>query len=86
METNVTPVSVEDYMHRFCTNLNLNISVQEMARNVAKCALNLNMVTGRSPISVAAASIYMAVTTLGLRKEKKGPFYFQLFIIYRVEP
>ena len=47
-----------------------------MANNVAKCALDLNLVTGRSPISVAAAAIYMAATALGLLKEKKGAFPF----------
>lgn len=59
-------------MTRFCANLNLDISVQQLANTVARRALNLNLVSGRSPVSVAAAAIYMAALALGCRKEKKG--------------
>lgn len=71
LETNVASVSVEDFMTRFCANLNLDISVQQLANTVARRALNLNLVSGRSPVSVAAAAIYMAALALGCRKEKK---------------
>lgn len=59
-------------MTRFCANLNLDIAVQQLANAVARRALNLNLVSGRSPVSVAAAAIYMAALALGCRKEKKG--------------
>lgn len=71
LETNVQSVTVEDFMSRFCANLNLNITVQRVANIVARRALNLNLVSGRSPVSVAAASIYMAAVALGCRKEKR---------------
>lgn len=74
METNVQSVTVEDFMSRFCGNLNLNIVAQRVANVIARRALNLNLVAGRSPVSVAAAAIYMAAHALGLRKEKKGRF------------
>lgn len=72
LETNVQSVTVEDFMSRFCGNLNLNIAVQRVANVVARRALNLNLVAGRSPVSVAAAAIYMAAYSLGYRKEKRG--------------
>lgn len=72
LETNVQSVSVEDFMSRFCTNLNLNIAVQQVANTVARKALDLNLVSGRSPVSVAAAAIYMAAYALGHRRDKKG--------------
>lgn len=72
LETDVSSVSVEDFMTRFCANLNLDIAVQQLANTVARRALNLNLVSGRSPVSVAAAAIYMAALALGIRKEKKG--------------
>ncbi|VDP91893.1 unnamed protein product [Echinostoma caproni] len=72
LETNVQSVTVEDFMSRFCGNLNLNIAVQRVANEVAKRALNFNLVAGRSPVSVAAAAIYMAAYALGYRKEKRG--------------
>ncbi|KAM7541611.1 hypothetical protein Aperf_G00000040252 [Anoplocephala perfoliata] len=71
MDTNIASVTVEDFMSRFCTNLNLDIPVQQLASDVARRALNLNLVSGRSPVSVAAAAIYMAALALGRRKEKK---------------
>ncbi|VDP73815.1 unnamed protein product [Schistosoma mattheei] len=71
LETNVQSVTVEDFMSRFCGNLNLNITVQRVANVVARRALNLNLVAGRSPVSVAAAAIYMAAYALGCRKEKR---------------
>ncbi len=72
LETNVASVSVEDFMSRFCANLHLDITVQQVANTVARRALNLNLVSGRSPVSVAATAIYMAALALGCRKEKKG--------------
>ena len=72
LETDASSVSVKDFMTRFCANLNLDIAVQQLANTVARRALNLNLVSGRSPVSVAAAAIYMAALALGIRKEKKG--------------
>lgn len=47
-------------MSRFCSNLTLPITVQRAATYIARQAVNLDLVFGRSPISVAAAAIYMA--------------------------
>ena len=82
MATNVASVSVEDFMTRFCANLGLNIAVQQLANTVASRAVDLNLVSGRSPVSVAAAAIYMAALALGIRKEKKGMSSYQVVLIF----
>ena len=47
-------------MSRFCGTLTLSREVQKAATCIAKKAVDLDIVPGRSPISVAAAAIYMA--------------------------
>ena len=47
-------------MHRFCGTLGLHKDVQKGATQIAKKSVDLDIVPGRSPISVAAAAIYMA--------------------------
>ena len=59
-DTNVELITTGDFMSRFCGNLNLPRNVQKAATIIAKKAVDLDIVPGRSPISVAAAAIYMA--------------------------
>merc|ERR1712025_289686 len=47
-------------MSRFCGTLTLSREVQKGATHIARKAVDLDIVPGRSPISVAAAAIYMA--------------------------
>ncbi|XP_071955914.1 transcription initiation factor IIB-like [Antedon mediterranea] len=60
LETNVDIITTGDFMSRFCSNLFLPSAVQKAATHIAKKAMDLDLVAGRSPISVAAAAIYMA--------------------------
>ncbi|KAK7497007.1 hypothetical protein BaRGS_00011743 [Batillaria attramentaria] len=60
LETNVEVITTGDFMSRFCSNLGLPLSVQKAATHIARKAVELDLVPGRSPISVAAAAIYMA--------------------------
>uniref|UniRef100_A0A915DX60 Transcription initiation factor IIB n=1 Tax=Ditylenchus dipsaci TaxID=166011 RepID=A0A915DX60_9BILA len=60
LETDLDQITSADYMSRFCGNLELPSSIQAAAICIAKKAVELDMVAGRSPISVAAAAIYMA--------------------------
>merc|ERR1739848_528972 len=60
-DTNVELITTGDFMSRFCGTLSLNKDVQKAATTIAKRAVDLDLVPGRSPISVAAAAIYMAV-------------------------
>ncbi|EFA77303.1 transcription initiation factor IIB [Heterostelium album PN500] len=56
---NLQAISTEDFMTRFCTNLNLPLDVKRAAEHVSRTAMELGIVAGKNPISVAAASIYM---------------------------
>jgi len=60
LETNLDQITSADFMSRFCGNLGLPISIQAAATRIAKTAVDLDLVAGRSPISIAAAAIYMA--------------------------
>lgn len=52
-------VSVQDFMARFCSHLNLNIEIQKASVLLCQKVTQLTCVAGKSPISVAAAVIYM---------------------------
>eukprot|EP00795_Rhopilema_esculentum_P010961 gene10961-19797_t len=60
LETSVDLITSGDFMSRFCSNLGLPSSVQRAASYIAKRAVELDLVPGRSPVSVAAATIYLA--------------------------
>ncbi|XP_064649387.1 transcription initiation factor IIB-like [Lineus longissimus] len=70
LETSVELITTGDFMSRFCSNLNLPQSVQKAATHIARKAMDLDLVSGRSPISVAAAAIYMASQA---SEHKKAP-------------
>ena len=59
-DTNVEIIQTGDFMNRFCGNLGLSREIQRAATAIAQRAVDLDLVPGRSPISVAAAAIYMA--------------------------
>lgn len=52
--------TAEDLMRRFCSNLGLNMQVTKAAEYIAQRIRDEGTLAGRSPISVAAAAIYMA--------------------------
>jgi len=47
-------------------------SVQKAATHIARKAVDADLVAGRSPISVAAAAIYMASQASEDRRSQKG--------------
>lgn len=59
-DTNVELITTGDFMSRFCGLLDVPRDVQKAATFIAKKASDLDIAAGRSPISVAAAAIYMA--------------------------
>jgi len=67
LETNLDTISTQDFMNRFCSNLELPIEVMKASAHVSKEAMRLGIVAGKSPISVAAAGIYM-VSQLSTQK------------------
>ncbi|ODM87419.1 Transcription initiation factor IIB [Orchesella cincta] len=60
-----------DVMSRFCSHLGLPNSVMKAAAAIAKTAEELGIVTGRSPLSVAAAAIYMASQASKCKRSQK---------------
>lgn len=71
LETSVDLITTGDFMSRFCSNLGLPTSVQKGATYIARKAVELDIVPGRSPISVAAAAIYMASQASEDKKSQK---------------
>lgn len=65
LETSVDLITTGDFMSRFCSNLGLPNMVQRAATHIARKAVEIDIVPGRSPISVAAAAIYMASQVCG---------------------
>uniref|UniRef100_A0A914UMF9 Transcription initiation factor IIB n=2 Tax=Plectus sambesii TaxID=2011161 RepID=A0A914UMF9_9BILA len=71
LETNLEQITSADFMSRFCANLGLPNQVQAAATRIAKKAVELDLVAGRSPISIAAAAIYMASQASADKKSAK---------------
>ncbi|XP_022644745.1 transcription initiation factor IIB-like isoform X3 [Varroa destructor] len=71
LETSVELITTGDFMSRFCSNLALPPSVQKAATHIARKAVEMDIVAGRSPISVAAAAIYMASQASAEKKSQK---------------
>ncbi|TKR69095.1 hypothetical protein L596_021293 [Steinernema carpocapsae] len=61
IRTQLSQVTSADYMTRFCRQLDLPHLITMAATRIAKMAVELDIVAGRSPVSVTAAAIYMAV-------------------------
>ena len=70
-DTNVEVITTGDFMTRFCGNLGLSRDIQRAATTIAKRAVDKDLVPGRSPISVAAAAIYMASQASSDKKSQK---------------
>merc|ERR1719361_641587 len=70
-DTNVEIIQTGDFMNRFCGNLGLSREIQRAATAIAQRAVDLDLVPGRSPISVAAAAIYMAAQASKDKKSQK---------------
>ncbi|XP_023787896.1 transcription initiation factor IIB isoform X2 [Cyanistes caeruleus] len=71
LETSVDLITTGDFMSRFCSNLGLPKQVQMAATHIARKAVELDLVPGRSPISVAAAAIYMASQASSEKRTQK---------------
>ncbi|XP_044007216.1 transcription initiation factor IIB-like [Aphidius gifuensis] len=60
LNKNVELITTGDFMSRFCSSLGLKNMIQRAATHIAKKACDIDIVSGRSPISIAAAATYMA--------------------------
>ncbi|KAM0675345.1 transcription initiation factor IIB [Gurleya vavrai] len=63
-------IGTDEIVARFCSNLSMGIDVQKMAVKVSKKAMEKGCGAGKSPVSVAAAVIYMM--TYLYAKDKKA--------------
>ncbi|CAH1762382.1 3777_t:CDS:1 [Entrophospora sp. SA101] len=59
-ETNVPTMVSEDLMSRFCSMLRLKMKTEKAALELTTRTKELGTLAGKSPVSVAAACIYMA--------------------------
>jgi len=64
-------IKSEDYLSRFCSKLDLPHKIIQAATMVAKNALDMGIVAGKSPISVAAAAIYLVTQQTNEKKTEK---------------
>lgn len=71
LEANVTVITSGDFMDRFCSALSLSTAVIRASKHIAKKAVDLDLVPGRSPVSVAAAAIYLASQASEDKKSQK---------------
>ena len=59
LENPVQSASTSDYLTRFCSHLDLPVTIRNAASHVVTRAGELGILAGKSPLSVAAAAIYM---------------------------
>ncbi|KAJ1926833.1 transcription initiation factor IIB [Tieghemiomyces parasiticus] len=71
LSTSIGAMYSEDLMSRFCSLLDLPMPVQRIAVDLTKEAKERGVLAGKSPVSVAAACIYMASHLLALPKTPK---------------
>ena len=65
------PTSPQDYVSRFCSELDLSGDVQSEALEILKDAADKELTSGRGPTGVAAASIYIASILCGERRTQR---------------
>lgn len=70
-DTNLGIIKTSDFMDRFCGTLELAKDIQKAAKHIANKSVDLDIVPGRSPISVAAAAIYMASQASSDKRSQK---------------
>ena len=61
----------DDFIHRFCSNLNMSNNELELALYVAQKAVEHSLVTENTPPSIAAGSIFLVSNVLNLNITKK---------------
>eukprot|EP00033_Pygsuia_biforma_P003250 GCRY01003562.1.p1 GENE.GCRY01003562.1~~GCRY01003562.1.p1 ORF type:complete len:315 (-),score=35.42 GCRY01003562.1:196-1140(-) len=69
--TKMDTVSTDDFMNRFCSNLDLSMEVTKAAMHVTREASRLGIVAGKSPISIASAGIFLVSQFSGCPRTTK---------------
>ena len=71
LNTSVEIIKTGDFMSRFCSNLELEHKAQIIATAVARQAVDLDIVAGKVPVTVAAAAIYFTCLAMDIDKSAK---------------
>ncbi|OKY78138.1 MAG: Transcription initiation factor TFIIB family [Candidatus Methanohalarchaeum thermophilum] len=67
LDVSLEPTSPVDYIPRFVSKVGLGKDVEDLSNEIAEKAMEEGVLSGRSPVSIAVASIYIAAR----RKEVK---------------
>jgi len=65
------PTSPQDYISRFCSELKLSADVQAKTLDILREASNEELISGRGPTGIAAASLYIASVLCGERRTQR---------------
>ncbi len=71
LKLNLRPTKPKQYLTRFCNELDLSSKTRVRADKILKKATNQELVSGRGPIGLAAASLYMASVLSGEKRTQK---------------
>ena len=71
MKVNVDTTNAVDFIHRFCSKLNIDKTFREICKEVVHKAEDLGIVSENTPPSVAAGSIYLCNVLMGWNFTKK---------------
>jgi len=67
----MAPPAPQDYIPRFCNKLGLSGDVQTKTLGILKEATGQELTSGRGPLGIAAASLYIASVLCGERKTQR---------------
>ena len=70
LDIDAPTITTEDFMERFCNNLGLTRTLARVGLHIAKSTVDMDIAPGKSPISIAAAAIY--VSSMISKHEKKS--------------
>ncbi|MFX1295702.1 MAG: transcription initiation factor IIB [Promethearchaeota archaeon] len=71
LNINIPPTDPIDYISRFISELNLSGIVQNKAIEILRRAITLGLTSGRGPMGLAAASIYIASLLVNERRTQR---------------
>jgi len=64
----IKPTRPQEYLSHFCSELDLSVKVQKIAKNIIDQAEEQELISGKGPTGLAAAAIYIASINGGERK------------------
>ncbi len=67
----INPTNPIDYIGRFASELGLSGAVQKRAIEILNAAIKLGLTSGRGPMGVAAAALYISSIELGERRTQR---------------